>query len=101
MGAVHQYTINGQRWTLKFSRLRGSAAGWAYLPDSKNPGLPRKILIDSRLKGRMLLETTTHELLHVCFPTVSEEHITESARDIARVLWNLGWRLDADKAPPA
>lgn len=54
--------------------------------------MPRKILVDSRLTGRAKLETVVHEVLHVCYPTVSEEHITESARDLARVLWTLGYR---------
>lgn len=89
----HLFTIHGQKWLLRFTRLRGSAAGWAYLPDSKNPGMERKILIDEKLKGRSLLETTVHELIHVSFPTASEEHVTEAAHDIGRILWTLGYRI--------
>lgn len=92
MADDHHFTVAGARWLLRFARLRGRAAGWAYLPDAKTPLLPRKILIDDRLRNRAKLETIVHELLHVCFPTVSEEHITESARDIARVLWSLNYR---------
>lgn len=92
------YLLHGARWLLRFTRLRGGAAGWAYLPDHKNPKLPRKILIDERLKRRTRLETILHELLHVSFPTVSEEHITEAGRDIARVLWSLGYRADDESA---
>jgi predicted SprT family Zn-dependent metalloprotease len=88
----HVYRLLGVRWLLRFTRLRGGAAGWAYLPDAKNPRMQRKILIDERLERRTRLETILHELLHVAFPTVSEEHITESARDIAKVLWSLGYR---------
>jgi hypothetical protein len=51
--------------------------------------MPRKILIDERLKGRSRLETILHECIHVSFPTASEEHVTEAARDISRVLWSL------------
>jgi hypothetical protein len=92
----HHFTLNGVRWLLRFTKLRGRAAGWAYLPDAKNPRMQRKILIDERLKGRARLETTIHECLHACYPQVSEETITESARDIARVLWLLGYRPTAD-----
>ncbi len=92
MGGDHHFLLNGARWLLRFTRLRGRAAGWAYLPDAKNPKLPRKILIDQRLKRRCRLETIIHECLHVCYPTESEEHITASARDISRVLWSLGYR---------
>jgi hypothetical protein len=92
MSEDHHFLINGMRWLVRFTRLRGRAAGWAYLPDAKNPFSERKILVDSRLKNRAKLETVVHEILHVCFPTVSEEHITLSARDLARALWALGYR---------
>jgi predicted SprT family Zn-dependent metalloprotease len=95
----HHFTLHGLRWLVRFTRLRGQAAGWAYLPDAKRPSMPRKILIDERLKNRTLLETIVHECIHVSFPSASEDHVTESARDIARVLWTLGYRLDEDKAP--
>lgn len=99
MARDHHFTLHGLRWLLRFTRLRGQAAGWAYLPDAKRPQMPRKILVDDRLRNRPLLETILHECLHVSFPSASEEHVTESARDIARVLWTLGYRLDEDKAP--
>ena len=88
----HHFLVAGARWLVRFCRLKGRAAGWAYLPDAKNPHMKRKILVDERLKNRPRMETIIHELLHVCFPTVSEEHITDSARDIARVLWALEYR---------
>lgn len=88
----HHFTLAGLRWLVRFTRLRGDAAGWAYMPDAKNPGGERKILIDEKLTGRPRLETIIHECLHALYPTVSEEHVTESARDLARVLWSLGYR---------
>ena len=101
MPSDHHFTILGDKWLWRYSKLKGRAAGWAYLPDAKNPNLLRKILIDARLKGRALLETEIHEALHACFPQMSEESITEAARDLARILWALGYRVDAEKAPPA
>lgn len=92
----HHFLLHGARWLLRFTRLRGQAAGWAYLRDHKSPRLPRKILIDDRLRGRARLETILHECLHVCHPTASEEHTTESARDIARILWSLSYREQKD-----
>lgn len=99
MPSDHHFTIGGLRWLWRYTRLRGSAAGWAYLPDSKNPTLQRRILIDERLAGRTRCETEIHEALHACFPQMSEESITEAARDVARILWTLGYRLDEEKAP--
>lgn len=92
MPSDHHFTLAGVKWLLRFTRLRGNAAGWAYLPDAKNPKLQRKILIEERLTNRPRLETVIHECLHALNPTASEEHITESARDLARVLWALGYR---------
>lgn len=91
----HHFTLAGLRWLIRFTRLRGNADGWAYLPDTKDPNRSeRKILIDSRLKHRRRLEVVIHECLHVLSagPTVSEDVVTESARDLARVLWSLGYR---------
>ena len=97
MADDHHFTIAGEKWLLRFTKLRGQAAGWAYLPDAGKPRkLPRKILVDSRLTSRPKLETIIHEVLHVLQPTVSEEHITLSARDLARVLWALGYREEKE-----
>jgi hypothetical protein len=92
MSDDHHFTLSGLRWLLRFTRLRGGADGWAYLPDPKRPCSQRKILIDARLRGRRRLEVIVHECLHALNPTASEEHITESANDLTRVLWALGYR---------
>lgn len=85
----HQVTIDGKRWLLRFTRLRGDAAGWTYFDNAKRP----RILIDERLRGGERLETILHEIAHaVLGPTISEESITELARVQRRVLRNLGYR---------
>ena len=93
MPSDHHFLIAGVRWLWRYTRLKGAAAGWAYLPDAKNPQLPRKVLIDQRLEKRQRLETEIHEALHCCFPQVSEETITQAGADIARILWALGYRI--------
>ena len=90
MAADHHFTLAGRVWLWRYSRLRGRAAGWTFWPDAKQRA---KILIDTRLEGRARLETEIHEALHACFPQVCEQTITESGRDIARVLHSLGYRL--------
>lgn len=89
----HHFTIRGIRILWRYSRLRGSAAGWAYMPDEKNRAIRPKVLIDDTLAGRERLETELHEALHHCFPDMSEEAITSSARDVARIIHSLGYRL--------
>ena len=89
MAEDHQITIDGKRWLLRFTRLKGDAAGWTFFDNSARP----RILIDERLRGGGRLETIVHELLHASLgPTISEEAVTEAAKVIRRTLWNLGYR---------
>lgn len=94
MSELHHFKLAGKVWPVKFTRLRGSAVGWTYHPDSKNPDTPERILIDEQAykRGRSGLELLVHELLHALNPQLSEESVTEQAADIARVLWALKWR---------
>lgn len=97
MAKDHHFRIAGKRWLLRFTRLRGSAIGWTYLRDAKNPQLRERILIDERAyadgRTRAGLELLIHELLHAALGVAaSEEHVTDTARDLARVLWALEWR---------
>jgi hypothetical protein len=93
MAEDHHVTIDGKRWLLRFTRLKGGAAGWTYFDNAKRP----RILIDEKLKGGTRLETIVHELLHASLgPTISEESVTEAARVIRRTLWTLGYREVTD-----
>jgi len=79
----HHITIDGRRWLLRFTRLKGDAIGWTFFDNATSP----RILIDERLRGSQRLETILHEIGHaVLGPTVSEEAITELARVQRRVL---------------
>ncbi len=83
MAEDHHITIDGRRWLLRFTRLRGDAMGWTFFDNATSP----RILIDERLKGSQRLETILHEIAHaVLGPTVSEEAVTELARVQRRVL---------------
>ena len=93
MAEDHHVTIDGKRWLLRFTRLKGGAAGWTYFDNAQRP----RILIDDKLKGGTRLETIVHELLHASLgPTISEESVTEAARVIRRTLWSLGYREVSD-----
>ena len=39
------------------------------------------------------LETVIHESLHACFWAKTEEKVSQTAKDVARFLWRLGFRL--------
>ena len=89
MAEDHHVTIDGKRWLLRFTKLKGGAAGWTFFDNAKRPS----ILIDETLKGGTRLETILHELLHASLgPNISEEAITEAAKVQRRVLWSLGYR---------
>ena len=95
MAHDHHVTIDGKRWLLRFTPLKGDAAGWTFFDNSARP----RILIDERLRGWTRVETILHELAHaVLGPTISEESVTELAkvqRRVLRLLYELQAREDA------
>ena len=83
MADDHHITIDGKRWLLRFTRLRGDAMGWTFFDNATSP----RILIDDRLRGGQKIETVLHEIAHaVLGPSISEESITELARVQRRAL---------------
>lgn len=89
MSEDHNVKIDGKRWLLRFTRLKGDAAGWTFFDNAKRP----RILIDEKLRGGTRLETILHELAHaVLGPTISEESITELAKVQRRVLTMLNFK---------
>lgn len=85
MPTDHHFLIAGARWLWRFTRLRGSANGWCG---------DRKVWIHDSLKGRKRLEIICHEYIHAAYPQLSEEAVTQGARDLARILWQLDYRSD-------
>ena len=48
--------------------------------------------IDTRLKGRVRLETIIHEALHLACPFMPEIVVLRVARYIAMIVWHLEYR---------
>ena len=89
----HHFRLNGDEpWLILFTDLKGQAYGYTYSQKSKRP----RILIHSGLKGRHKLTIIIHELLHALYPTGSEEHTEQAGKDIAKVLYSLGFREVSD-----
>ena len=61
------------------------AAGLAWTDD-------RTIAIDKRLKGLDRLETIIHEVIHVQNPKWTEIMVEGKAKEMAVILWELGYR---------
>ena len=47
----------------------------------------KKIKINKQLSGRIKLEIIIHEALHACAWDLDEEAVSETAKDISRLLW--------------
>ena len=79
--------LRGKYWSIVRSILPRSTLG---LCDWSS----RKITISTarKIRGELELDTVIHELLHACQPDLAEETVEETASDIARVLWRMGYR---------
>jgi len=88
-----QASFRGLSYVVAFTPHRVNH-GRAAIPVDLRPlkAHDRRLSIDSALMGRPRLETILHETLHVCFPNIDEGPITQTARDIGRLLWRLGYR---------
>lgn len=83
--------LGGLRYRLRFVRSREIPFDrWA---DCSPPSdSKREIRIRQVLRGRARLETVIHEALHAQTWTRSEEDVRRSARELAKLLWRLGYR---------
>jgi hypothetical protein len=87
-----QVTVCGKRWKLQFVQLKINRG------DCSSPNDVRKVIrVHAGLQGRERLEVLLHELMHAADWRAAEEHIEQSAADIARVLWRVGYRMNDDE----
>lgn len=61
---------------------RERSDGLAYKED-------KEIHIDERLKKKDYILTVLHELLHVCFPEMTEKRVDAASKKICNELWKL------------
>ena len=90
---VQLVKLMGRMWRLKF--VSNLVDCWGSCDDPAKTG--RTIRISREAKGRKELEILIHEMQHACnWIQSSEEFITQSSKDIANVLWRLGYRRIKD-----
>jgi hypothetical protein len=77
--------IRGKYYTLRFGRPMPGSDGHAD-PQAK------EIVVSSRLRGERKMDVLIHELLHFAHWDLDEAAIEETASDIAKILWRLGYR---------
>ena len=77
--------IRGRYFTMTFERLPATHDGSCNYEG-------REIKIRKTLRGERQLEVVIHELLHAAHWDLDESAVEETAEDLARVLWKLGYR---------
>ena len=86
-------TVRKKRWNLVFKSLK-KADCWGFCEDPEK--YAKKIVIDNSIVGEKRLEILLHEAIHAAFFDTDESAVLETARDIARILWKLGYRSPED-----
>jgi hypothetical protein len=83
--------FGGVRYRFRF--VRSSEIPYDRWADCSDPTDPkREIRVRQVLRGRARLETVIHEALHAQTWSRSEEDVRRSARELAALLWRLGYR---------
>ena len=83
---IKSHTFRGQRW--KIVEAVPDQGGECDAPYIKR----REMCIPAMGDSLHDLEVIIHEATHACHWDMSEYAVSGSARDIARILWRLGWR---------
>lgn len=83
MSLPRTHTFHGKKYQLILEELDGMC-----FADGRDC-----LVVGRDLKIRVGLETLLHEMLHACDWSASEDKVDQSARDMARLLWNLGYRI--------
>jgi len=87
MKEVKTATFNGRKYHIIIDALDGNVD-----TDDKY-----WLIIERDLNHKIGLETAIHEALHACSWATQEGKVEMTARDIARFLWRLGYRLEKGK----
>ncbi len=82
---VNTVQVRGKRYKLVFEKLDG-VYGLCEHPETQD----KTIRIDSRLRGKKLVEIVLHEVIHASCWDLDEEAVTELARDATHILERLG-----------
>ena len=80
-------TIRGKRWTVKRRKIK-DCIGLCDAPSTVN----KAISVDPKIRDEVELEVFIHEMIHAAHWDLAEDAVAETAADIARALWRLGYR---------
>lgn len=90
-----RFILNGKRWNFTRKSDLGRAPNgdkyWGRCdpPDARN----KSVQVLASLKGEDELDTIIHEVIHAAaWPVLDEDFVNDTASDLARLLWRLGYR---------
>ena len=81
---IKTHTFNRRKYLIDIDRLDGMCNTYKK---------ERELHIFCDLATQKGLETAIHEALHACKWNATEKNVEITAKDIARFLWRLGYRL--------
>ena len=84
-------TFNGVRYDIDLEGMDASCE--APLKKTRLKGRPSICLVHGIKKDEYTLECLIHEALHACKWGATEKKVENTAKDISRFLWRLGYRL--------
>jgi hypothetical protein len=93
MAIIHpkRVVVNNKYYTLTTWPLGRIYDGLAENhPKTRN----KHIWINESLRGIELLDTLIHEVTHAGLHFLTEETVTQFANDLAKILWDLGYRSE-------
>lgn len=79
--------IRKRFWLLKFTNVLGKGNIGECHDQPK-----RELRIRRDLGEQMEMDCLLHEMLHAAFPDLKEDAVNESATDITKIMWDLGYR---------
>jgi hypothetical protein len=85
MKTVKNHKFRGKQFTIDIDANLGGYC----TPNGSNP----EVFIGVNTKDNRFLEYAIHESLHACLPQLSEKDVEESAKDIAKFLKRLGFKI--------
>ena len=86
MRKVKTHTFRGKKYDID---LDDTIGGFCEFPFGGRPSLS----VNVDLETRQALEFIIHEGLHACDYSKTEQLVAETAHDIARLLWRLGYLI--------
>ena len=89
MQQVKTHSFNGIRYDIKIYDPNDARIDGLCDPPT---GSGQALRIFTDIETRKGLETCIHEALHACYWAKTEDKVEQTARDVARLLWRLGFR---------